>query len=64
MIIMGGTFPGGDYCDAPKVLGQHNLNLGKIGYSPGSGKWYAYIPDLEIVRVPDEITAIIGGRCV
>jgi hypothetical protein len=63
MIIMGGTFPSSDNCDIPETLGQHNLNLGEN--VPGTqSRWYEFLPDLEIVKVPEVITALIGGTYV
>jgi hypothetical protein len=62
MLIIGGTFPQSDQCDAPNVWGTHSLDLGK--QNPGGNKWYPYRNNLTSYVVPDEITSIVGGNPV
>lgn len=59
MLIIGGTFPGSDMCDAPDVVGTHNLNLGKN--NPKQAKWELFDPHLTTYNVPSEIIAVVGG---
>jgi hypothetical protein len=59
MLIIGGTFPATDACDAPDVWGTHNLNLGKN--NPENAKWSKFYPDLKEYKVPSEIVAVVGG---
>lgn len=59
MLIIGGDFPLTDACDAPDVVGTHNLDLGKN--NPKQAKWELFNPDLRTYNVPSEIVAVVGG---
>lgn len=59
MLIIGGTFPLSDDCDAPSVAGTHNLNLGKQNVD--NAMWYQYLPNITSYEVPSEIISQIGG---
>jgi hypothetical protein len=59
MIIIGGTFPLVDDCDAPNVWGTHNLDLGKQNVN--NAMWNVYQPNLTSYVVPTEIISRIGG---
>ena len=60
MLIIGGTFPLGDVCDAPEVWGTHSLDLGK--QNPDKAMWYNYRPNVTSYVVPDEIISKVGGK--
>jgi len=59
MIVMGGTFPHTDQCDAPLAYGQHTMNLGEIG--PGKTLWERFGQNNPPYRLPKKLTQIIGG---
>ncbi|KAH7080975.1 hypothetical protein FB567DRAFT_595300 [Paraphoma chrysanthemicola] len=59
MIVMGGTFPSIDTCDAPEVKGQHNVDMGTI-MMPGA-LWYGFNQNNPPYRVPDVLVNVIGG---
>lgn len=59
MLIIGGTFPASDACDAPDVWGTHNLDLGKN--NPERAKWNLFNPNLTTYSVPSEIISVVGG---
>ncbi|KAF1991092.1 hypothetical protein K402DRAFT_323651, partial [Aulographum hederae CBS 113979] len=59
MLIIGGTFPISDQCDANTVWGTHNLNLGASNIQ--NAMWYDYMPNLTVYNVPKELIAVIGG---
>lgn len=59
MLIIGGTFPASDACDAPDVWGTHNLDLGKN--NPDQVKWNLFNPNLTTYYVPSEIVDVVGG---
>jgi hypothetical protein len=59
MLIIGGTFPASNMCDAPAVWGTHNLNLGKN--NPDNAMWSKFYPNLTEYNVPPEIVAVVGG---
>ena len=59
MLIIGGTFPATDACDAPDVWGTHNLDLGKN--NPKQAKWNLFNPNLTTYNVPSEIVSVVGG---
>ena len=59
MLIIGGTFPATDDCDAPDVWGTHNLDLGKD--NPKQAKWNLFNPSLNGYKVPSEIISVVGG---
>ncbi|KAK4504563.1 hypothetical protein PRZ48_005479 [Zasmidium cellare] len=61
MIIMGGYFPNSSItdCDAPKVWGMHNLNLGANDFL--DVPWYQYQPNLTYYSRPPNLTEVIGG---
>lgn len=62
MLIIGGTFPATDACDAPDVVGTHNLDLGKN--NPEQVKWNLFNPNLTTYNVPSEIISVVGGSPV
>lgn len=59
MLVIGGTFPNSTACDAPEVVGNHNLNLGEN--DPTHAMWASYQPNLTTYNVPPEILKVIGG---
>ena len=59
MLIIGGTFPTSDMCDAPDVFGTHNLDLGK--QNPKGAEWNLFNPNLTSYKVPSEIINVVGG---
>jgi hypothetical protein len=59
MLIIGGTFPATDACDAPDVWGTHNLDLGQN--NPEHAKWNLFNPSLTSYNVPSEIISVVGG---
>ncbi|KAF2424874.1 hypothetical protein EJ08DRAFT_723414 [Tothia fuscella] len=59
MLIIGGTFPGDDDCDAQDLFGTHNLNLGANG--PKKSMWDSFYSNITTYQVPAEIVSIIGG---
>lgn len=59
MLIIGGTYPLTDECDAPSTWGVHNLNLGANG--PQQAVWDLYYPNITQYVVPPEIIAHVGG---
>ncbi|KAI1333772.1 hypothetical protein F5Y15DRAFT_325094 [Xylariaceae sp. FL0016] len=60
MIIIGGTFPLDQDCDAPPQWGSHNLDLGK--QNANHAVWNLYDPSITSYAVPDEIYNVIGGN--
>lgn len=60
MLVIGGTFPATDQCDARDVWGTHNLNLGKN--DPTNAMWALYQPNLTTYNVPPEIIKVVGGQ--
>ncbi len=62
MIIIGGTFPVSQECDAQGVQGTHNLDLGKQNNE--SAMWHTFQPNVTAYVVPTEIVAKIGGSYV
>ena len=59
MLIMGGTFPTTNDCDAPNQLGTHNLDLGQ--QNPSHADWNLFQPNITEYVVPKPILNIIGG---
>jgi hypothetical protein len=59
MLIIGGSFPTSDACDANSVWGVHNLNLGKD--NPTNSSWASFQPGLDTYKVPSELIEKIGG---
>ena len=59
MLIIGGTFPATNTCDAPVVWGTHNLDLGQN--NPEKAKWNLFNPNLTTYIVPSEILSVVGG---
>ncbi|KAH7066721.1 hypothetical protein BKA63DRAFT_571128 [Paraphoma chrysanthemicola] len=59
MIVMGGTFPSIDICDAPNAQGQHNVDMGTI-MQPGM-LWNRFNQNNPPYRVPDVLVNVIGG---
>jgi hypothetical protein len=62
MMIIGGTFPFNDGCDAANIWGTHSLDLGK--QNPDGAMWYQYRSNLTSYVVPSEIIAKVGGGYV
>jgi hypothetical protein len=58
MIVIGGNFPDDQNCDAPKVLGTHNIDLG-TGNS--TKKWSEFDPASPRYLLPPELVTRIGG---
>lgn len=59
MMVIGGTFPLGDSCDAPDVWGMHNLDLGR--QNSDNATWYRYQQNVTSYVVPPDIIQKIGG---
>ena len=62
MIVMGGTFPYSEQCDATNVYGQHNVDLGLLNQINAS--WTAFRNDNPPYRLPPVLYNIIGGSYV
>lgn len=61
MLVIGGTFPLSDECDAAPQWGAHNLVLGQQT-DPDANPWQLYSPNLTTYAVPDEIISVVGGQ--
>lgn len=61
MLVIGGTFPLSDDCDAAPQWGAHNLVLGQQS-DPDANHWQLYSPNLTTYAVPDEIISVVGGQ--
>ncbi|KAG6353467.1 hypothetical protein INS49_005648 [Diaporthe citri] len=61
MLVIGGTFPLSDDCDAAPQWGAHNLVLGQQS-DPDANPWQLYSPNLTTYAVPDEIVSVVGGQ--
>lgn len=61
MLVIGGTFPLSDECDAAPQWGAHNLVLGQQA-DPDANPWQLHSPDLTTYAVPDEIISVVGGQ--
>jgi len=62
MLIIGGTFPNALDCDAPNVMGTHNMNLGANG--PAHSLWDSCDPNITSYDVSPVIVSQIGsGTC-
>lgn len=61
MLVIGGTFPLTDECDAAPQWGAHNLVLGQQP-DPDANPWQLYSPNLTTYAVPDEIISVVGGQ--
>lgn len=61
MLVIGGTFPLSDECDAAPQWGAHNLVLGQQS-DPDANHWQLYSPNLTTYAVPDEIISVVGGQ--
>lgn len=59
MLIIGGTFPLSDTCDAPVQWGTHNLDLGL--QNAAKAPWQLFSPNLTSYVVPDPIINVVGG---
>ncbi|KAL2164453.1 hypothetical protein VTH06DRAFT_3669 [Thermothelomyces fergusii] len=59
MIVMGGTFPTTDSCDAPAQYGLHNMDLGM--QNEVNALWRYFKTNLTQYAVPDPIVRVIGG---
>jgi len=59
MLIIGGTFPLSDTCDAESQWGTHNLDLGEV--TKKGQPWQLFMPNLTKYSVPDEIISVVGG---
>lgn len=61
MLIIGGTFPLTQDCDASPQFGTHNLVLGQQS-DPGANPWELFSPNLTTYAVPDIVLSIVGGQ--
>jgi hypothetical protein len=59
MIIIGGTFPTLDICDAPTQYGVHNLDLGQQNQKKAI--WEIFATNLTQYAVPDVLIGAVGG---
>ncbi|KAH6624849.1 hypothetical protein B0J18DRAFT_397906 [Chaetomium sp. MPI-SDFR-AT-0129] len=59
MVVIGGTFPTTNDCDAPSQYGFHNLDLGEQNRE--KALWQIFTPNLTDYTVPAPILAAIGG---
>lgn len=57
MLVIGGTFPVSDQCDAPNVWGTHNVDMGKVS----GNMWEIFTPNLTTYHVPPEVISVVGG---
>lgn len=62
MLVIGGSFPLTQDCDAAPQRGTHNLVLGTdaAAEEPDSS-WQLYSPDLTAYAVPSDIASAVGG---
>ena len=56
MLIMGGTFPLSEDCDAPNQWGTHGLDT-----TNDETPWQLYMPNLTTYSVPDLVVSAVGG---
>lgn len=61
MLIIGGTFPLTQDCDAASQWGTHNLVLGQQS-DPDAAPWQLFSPNLTTYAVPDMILSVVGGQ--
>ncbi|KUI60774.1 hypothetical protein VP1G_07971 [Cytospora mali] len=61
MLIIGGTFPLSDDCDAAPQWGTHNLVLGQQP-DADANPWELFSPNLTTYAVPDAIISVVGGQ--
>lgn len=61
MLVIGGTFPLTQNCDAYLQFGTHNLALGGKGGADDDASWELFDPDLTAYAVPAAITSAVGG---
>jgi hypothetical protein len=59
MLIIGGTFPLSDACDAPAQWGTHNLDMGL--QNAEKVPWQLFSPNLTSYVVPAPIINVVGG---
>ncbi|KAG7290601.1 hypothetical protein NEMBOFW57_000604 [Staphylotrichum longicolle] len=59
MLVIGGTFPSSDRCDAPEQYGVHNIDLGQ--QNPEKALWQIFVANLTKYAVPDPVVSVIGG---
>lgn len=59
MLVIGGTFPSSDRCDAPEQYGVHNIDLGQ--QNPEKALWQIFVTNLTKYAVPDPVVSVIGG---
>jgi hypothetical protein len=59
MMIIGGTFPTLDICDAPTQYGTHNLDLGQQNQK--KAVWEIFATNLTQYAVPDVLISAVGG---
>lgn len=59
MIVIGGTFPSLDICDAPTQHGVHNIDLGQQNHK--KAVWEIFAANLTNYAVPDVLISAIGG---
>ena len=60
MLIIGGTFPLTDDCDAAPQWGTHNLDMGE--QNAKKVPWQLFVPNLTTYAVPDPILSVVGGE--
>ncbi|KAL1849370.1 hypothetical protein Daus18300_013301 [Diaporthe australafricana] len=61
MLVIGGSFPLNDDCDAAPQWGTHNLVLGQQA-DADANPWQLFSPNLTTYAVPDEIISVVGGQ--
>jgi hypothetical protein len=59
MLVIGGTFPSSDRCDAPEQYGVHNVDLGQQNQE--KALWQIFVTNLTKYAVPDPVVSVIGG---
>ena len=59
MLIIGGTFPTTEQCDAPEQFGVHNADLGE--QNAEKALWHIFDPNITTYAVPDAIVSAVGG---
>lgn len=61
MLVIGGSFPLSEECDAAPQWGTHNLVLGQQA-DADANPWQLFSPNLTTYAVPDEIISVVGGQ--
>jgi hypothetical protein len=62
MLTIGGSFPKDNTCDYEQVWGVHNADLGNQIKDNFQKVWAEYAPGLVGYKVPEFVTAVIGGN--